>query len=45
MLESGNTYRLLSAEGLRVFGRPRHRWENNSIVDVGDVWDDSVDLG
>jgi len=34
---------LLSAEGLRVFGRPRHRWENNSIVDIGEVWDDSVD--
>jgi len=34
---------LLPAEGLRLFGRPRHRWENNSIVDIGEVWDDSVD--
>jgi len=33
---------LLLAEGLRLFGRPRHRQENNNIADTGEIWDDSV---
>ena len=41
-IERGNTHRILLAEGLRLFQRPRHRWENNNIVDIGEVWDDSV---
>jgi len=31
---------LLTSEGLRLFGRPRHRCENNNVVDIGEVWDD-----
>jgi hypothetical protein len=27
---------LLLAEGL-IFGRPQHGWENNDIVDIGEV--------
>jgi hypothetical protein len=34
---------LMTAEGLKLFGRPRQRWENNNVVDIGEVWDDSVD--
>jgi hypothetical protein len=34
---------LWTAEGLRLFGKPRHRWENNNTVGIGEVWDDSVD--
>lgn len=33
----------MTAEGLKLFGRPRQRWENNNVVDIGEVWDDSVD--
>jgi hypothetical protein len=28
---------------LRLSERHRHRWENNNGVEIGEVWDDSVD--
>jgi hypothetical protein len=41
--EKGNAYRLLvvKSEGKRPLGRPRHRWVDNIMMDLGEVgWDD-----
>jgi hypothetical protein len=48
MGEKGNTYRLLvgKPEGKRPLGRPRRRWVDNIIMDLGEVgWDDVDRIG
>jgi hypothetical protein len=42
MEERMNTYRVLvgKPEGTRPLGRPRHRWVDNIIMDLGMDWID-----
>jgi hypothetical protein len=39
MGERGGAYRILvgKPEGRRLLGRPRHRWENNIMMDLQEV--------
>jgi hypothetical protein len=44
-IEKRNTYRLLVAkpEGRRPLGRPRQRWVDNIMMDLGETGWDGVD--
>jgi hypothetical protein len=37
--EKRNTYRMLrgKSEGKRALGRPRHRWEDNNMMDLREI--------
>jgi hypothetical protein len=41
----GNAYRIFvgKSEGKRLLGRPRHRWVDNSKMDLGEIGWDGVD--
>jgi hypothetical protein len=45
IVEMRNEYNILvgKPEGKRIFGRPRHRWENHIRLDLREVWWGGVD--
>ena len=48
MEEGMSAFKILTAEGKRPLGRPRHRWEDNIRMDLKEIgintrnWDDSA---